>query len=146
MKNILIIIGIIITISACERLYFAEVIIQNDTEHFIQIDAFFEGEVIEGFSIQPNESYTVPQYFHPEDGTHVTLFEEYWIDSVTIKFNKERIIIQSCGADELALCPEIERNILLFDQNYVYEELGRKKLQYTYYITEEDYNRALPMN
>jgi hypothetical protein len=127
------------------RLYYVEVIIQNESEHFIQIDAFFEGEAKEGFSIQPNEFHIVPQYFHPEDRTYVTLFEEYWIDSVTIKFNNERIIIQSCGAIELAVCPDIERNILLFEIYYEYEELGRKEGQYTYFIAEEDYNRALPM-
>lgn len=145
MKNILVIIGIFITISACERLYYAEVIVQNNTEHFIQIDAFFEGEAMEGFSVQPNESHIVPQHFHPEDGTYVTLFEENRIDSVTIKFNNERIIIQSCEEVYLDYC-DIERNIMLFDVYYEYEELGRKELQYTYFITEEDYNRALPMN
>lgn len=144
MKKILLIIVILITISSCERLYYVEVIIQNDSEHFIKIDAFFKGEAKESFSVQAGERHVIPQYFHPEDNS-IIIFEESYIDSVTIKFNSERIIIQSCEEIYLDYC-DIERNILLFDVYYEYEELGRKELQYTYYITEEDYNRALPIN
>lgn len=145
MKNTLIIIGIIITIAACERLYYAEVIIQNNTEYYILIEANSKGEQLESIAIQPNDSYTVPQYYHPEDGTYVKLFEDDWIDSVIIKFNNERIIIQNCEASQLELCSEVERNILLFELYYEYEELGRKERQFTYYITKDDYQRAVPI-
>jgi hypothetical protein len=130
---------------SCQRYTDVEVIIENNTEHQIQIEAFHEGEKLEVLDIEPYDNYIVAQKFHPED-SHIYLFQDSPVDSVNIIFDSVKIIVQSCLENDLGLCPEVYRNILSFGLNYEYYELARLESQYLYFITEEDYDRAIPIN
>lgn len=145
--------------------WYVEVIVENTTEHNIKIEGFytelvFTNEISEGvyegsyeevrsevISIQPYASYIQAQNYHPEDSRYYYIFQEEPIDSVYIIFDDEKIIVQSCEEFELGLCGElVDRNILAIGVYYDREDINRKEYHYTYRITEEDYQRALPKN
>jgi hypothetical protein len=137
---------LIFLFTACQKLLYVEVIVENDTGHNIQIKAFYRGAELEEVSIEPHGSYVRPQYIDREGGPDIRLFQDYPVDSVIILFDNQKIIVQSCEQPELVYCYNIERNILNYSINYDHEDLGRKKLRYTYTITEEDYNNAVPID
>lgn len=157
--------AMILILTGCQGYWYVEVIVENTTGHNIKIEGFYtqvvfteeisEG-VYEGFyeevrseviSIQPYDNYIQPQNFHPEDSRYYYLFLEEPIDSVYIIFDDERIIVQSCEEYELGLCGElVERNILAIGLYYAREDIDRKEYHFTYQITDEDYDRALPIN
>lgn len=67
------------------------------------------------------------------------------IDSVTIIFDNQRIIVQYCDEmRELAVC-DIERNIMRDDNEeyFVKTEVEKRTTRYTYTLTEADYERAV---
>ncbi|WP_340111656.1 hypothetical protein [Maribellus mangrovi] len=146
MKNTIILV-ILFAFSACQKLSYYEIIVENITEHDIVIEAFHEKEKQEEIILKAFESYTNSQYIDIEGGPDFSLFQAYLIDSVNIIFDSEKIIIQSCGEPELSACWDVQRNILAYGEgeSYEYTEFGHKKYRYTYLITEEDYNNALPI-
>ncbi len=157
--------AIIFVFNGCSTYWHVQVIVENTTSHSIKIEGFYtevvyteeisEG-VYEGFyeevgseviTIQPYGHYLQAQNFHPEDSRYYYLFLEYPIDSVYITFDEEKVIVQSCEEHELGLCGElVERNILAIGLYYDREDIDRKEYNFTYQITEEDYDRALPIN
>lgn len=133
-----------------------EVIVENTTEHDIKIKAYFTEDVYgssneevraEILSIQPYANYIRAQDYHPEDSRYYYLFLEQVIDSVYIIFDDEKRIVQSCKDYELGMCGElVERNILAIGIFYDREDISRKEYHFTYQITQEDYDRAKPIN
>ena len=71
-------------------------------------------------------------------------------DSVVIQFGSEKIAIQTCEGFFKEECT-VERNIVNYwdEVNYIKKIIGRecgdKEYRYTYTITEEDYNNAVPI-
>jgi len=156
--------AMIFVFTGCSTYWHVQVIVENTTGHNIKIEGFytevvFVEEISDGIyegtyeevrseviSIQQYESYFQAQNFHPEDSRDYHLFIEEPIDSVFIIFDDEKVIVQSCGENELGICPElVERNILAISLYYDREDIGRKEYHFTYRIAEEDYNRALPI-
>ena len=135
--------AMVFVLSACQLLY-VEVIVVNNTDHHVEIKGFYEGVESEVIFIKPYESYVNPQYIDREGGPSVQLFHDYPIDSVNIIFEGVKIIVQSCQESELALCPDVERNILNFELMYELEDDGRNERRYIYTLTEDDYNNAIP--
>ncbi len=72
------------------------------------------------------------------------------VDSVVINFNNERNIIQSCALEDGAGC-NFDRNIMNSgnEQDFIKrkrgKESGHQQYSFTYTITEEDYNNAVPI-
>ena len=146
MRNIkfVLIVLALITLSSCFlRPWYVEMIVENNTEHEVLIEGFYEGEEKEVIAIKPYDNYVHPQDIHPESRRPKQLFMDYHIDSVNIVFDNDKIIVQSCEKDFLQSCLDIERNILDYGLYYEYEDLGHKKERYTYTITKEDYERAV---
>lgn len=163
MKYIALVVMIFV-FTGCSTYWHVQVIVENTTGHNIKIEGYytevvFTEEISEGIyegtyeevrseviSMRPYENYIQPQDFHPEDSRYYYLFLEEPIDSVYIIFDNEKIIVQSCEEYELALCWDVERNILELGVYYEHEDIDRKEYHLTYRITEDDYNRALPIN
>jgi hypothetical protein len=146
-------------IISCDATYYYEFVIINDTSHSIKIEGFnnkfntvdtIEDNLlgpIESIDIKSKASFSVlkAKGYHAEPDN---IFQNFDIDSVNIVFNNEKIIIQFCESNYLRDC-NIERNILGFDTEYEKEKNGRSQrhdeYRYTYTITEEDYNNAVPI-
>ena len=143
MKCILIC-ALLLSFIACHKISDVDMVIKNNTNKNIQIEAFYEKEKMEVIAIKPFDSYIRPLRYSPEDGPALRVFKTDLIDSVNIIFDNEKIIIQSCKESNiLDYCWDVERNILDYNQYYNYEDLGRKNYKYTYTITKEDYNNAV---
>ena len=140
-KFVLIILALIIlALSSCLKLIYYEVVIENNTEHDIKIEGFYNEGEIEAISIKPYDSYVYPQYSAPKDSYR--LFQEC-IDSVYITFDNEKVIEQCCTYDDYDSGTCTTEKDIIPSGDYEREDLGYKELRYTYTITEEDYERAV---
>ena len=133
-------------------------VIFNETTIPIRVEAYSQGEVVEEFSILPNEMNVKDEFCIDERGNvdcdHLTGQDIQWelfSDSVVVVFNQERIE-SFCGSD--IPCTFNERNLILLplfiddDRNnsgYVKTiEVGTQVFTFT--ITEEDYDNAKPID
>ena len=158
MKYLILILVVIGTIS-CEKEYVYEYVIENKTDFDVTIEGYdrfdIQGVKIASYSengeflsIPPQSNYSVikARGFHAEP---VGVFSTTDIDSVNIIFDDEKIIKQFCNKATLRSC-EIERNIMGYEtSSYVRTKFGRSsgenEYRFTYTITEDDYNNAVPI-
>ncbi len=158
-RKILTLISIALLIHSCclfpvEKEGSNQYAIQNNTSHFIIIQYSFKPDFDsqeikkDTIRIEPNTEYLE----YKMSGYH---FEAQGIfpittDSVVINFDNKREIIQTCEHFFSDDCT-IERNIVGYwnAANYTKKVIGRectdKEYRYTYTITEEDYNNAVPI-
>jgi|PlaIllAssembly_1097288.scaffolds.fasta_scaffold323360_1 hypothetical protein len=159
MKNLWIFILFICIVISCDTTYYNKFVIINETPYNIKIEGVNRRskttdkivvnalQPIEIIEIKPKSSFSVlkAKGYHAEPDD---IFQNFDIDSVNIIFNDEKILIQFCDNYYLRDC-EIERNILGFDTEYVKVKMGKSsghnEYRYTYTITEEDYNNAVPI-
>lgn len=134
----------------CEPMYTNKYIVRNETSHSINIQAycrFGDADYLqkpERIYIAPHSSYTVVKqagYHGDQEG----IFVRYEIDSVSILFDSTKVMVQFCENDLLKFC-EVERNIMNIESEYVAKKIGRSsghnEYQFTYTITEGDYENA----
>ena len=154
MKKILIITLIpVFFLCACEKSWYHEYIIINDT--YVEVKVYtYDTDVKPVFIsdiiiIKAKSQYSVLK----ENGIDLDyqgVFTNGEVDSVVISFNNERYIIQSCALGYGEGC-KFDRNIMDFNnkQDFIKsirgKSSGQTEYQYTYTITEEDYNNALPI-
>lgn len=156
MKYFSIIISILL-LTSCEKEYYWEYEIKNETNHNISITCYdrynlnnirYENifSLAECINIEPNKNWSVIRLrgFQPDPSG---IFENWEIDSVNIVFDNQKVIVQFCNEyNFLELCP-IERNITAYDTEYKKVKTGRRsgenEYRFTYTITEEDYNNAV---
>src|SRR5680860_671139 len=148
MKQILMIV-FMVALYSCESTWFNEYKIKNDTKYQVEIKAFdtdnefhYKNDTI---LIEPYSEYAILKAlgFH---GDYQGIFNGPAIDSVTIVFDKKKIIKQSCEEYIHGSGCEFPRNIMNYNNetDFVKRKRGRfqgqKEYTYTYTITEEDYN------
>lgn len=156
MKNLLFFFLLFCLIISCDATYYYEFVIINDTPYNIKIEGFnlkiktadtARVKLLETIDIKSKSSFSVlkAKGYHAEPDN---IFQNFDIDSVNIIFNNEKILIQFCENNYVRDC-DIERNILGFDTEYEKEKTGKFKgndeYRYTYTITEDDYNNAVPI-
>lgn len=156
----------ILIFSGCEKIYYYEYVIKNETNNYIKIVGYDRFEFIytqnetiikrnsdlllesESISIDPHSQYSVikTRGFHAEPEG---IFSDIHIDSVNIIFNNNRILTQFCDSYPSLRTCNVKRNIMGYDSEYKREKVGRssreKEYRFTYTITEEDYNNAIPI-
>ncbi|RIJ50117.1 hypothetical protein D1614_05060 [Maribellus luteus] len=133
-----------ILLFACEKISYYELAINNTTEHEIRIEAFFKQNELEVINIPANDIYTRSVSKEKNEDIPI-IFSTSLIDSVNIIFDSVKIIIQNCDQSVLEYCPDVYRNILRLYDEYEKEIKGKDSYYYTYTITEEDYNNAVPI-
>lgn len=124
--------------------------LQNDTEHSIKVIAFERTlpiydvnkriDSIYTFTIVPNGKYEVKQRTG-EDAFDQTVFQTYSVDSVILIFDNEKALFFSrCDYDNPS-CIELKNplNLNSFESDCDTRKHG---CDYTYTITEEDYEMA----
>ena len=150
MKNlIVIIIGLIILLSGCLKVYNDTYTVVNNTNKHIKIKGFAvelskknQWGILynETIDIQPSSKFTILKG-KGENSQPRGIFLVNDIDSVNIIFDNTRIIKYRCNKSYgLGSCDDM-RNILNF--NKYYEQVkGEHESTFTYTITEEDYELA----
>jgi hypothetical protein len=160
MKKIIIqlsILTIVILFTSCDKTWYDDWVILNDTEYLVEVYAYDtdrEDDLFDdSFVIQPNSEHKVPKGRSGVDADYQGIFKNPDADSVAIIFNNERIIIQICdydGSDDGrrygAAC-QFPRNIMDFynREDYIKTEINRNSYRFTYTITQADYERAVPI-
>jgi len=152
MKNLLILF-IIFFLCSCEKSWYHEYVIINDTDYNVTISAYdtdvnptFNSDVI---TINPGSSYSVLKGNGLNADYH-GVFTIGEIDSVVIIFNNERSIIQTCNFEYGDAC-KFDRNIMDYNNESDFvktkkgKSQGKQEYRFTYTITEEDYNNAVPI-
>ncbi len=149
---------LMIMLYSCEKEYYWEYVIQNETNSEILIEGFdrfdWKGNRLINYSnpleeidIKPDQNFSVRRG-RGLDNEPLGIFENFEIDSVNIIFDNKKIIIQVCDEHALSIC-DFERNILAYDTEYKREKTGRSsgenEYRFIYTITEEDYNNAVPI-
>jgi len=150
---------IVIAYSCCllpaERTWTDEYVIENGTDHTVTIYYRFtediEGTItkLDTIEIMPNSEYIeLDRRGFNTDSPGVFPFTT---DSVLIKFDNEKILLQICDGFFKEECM-VERNIVNYwnESNYSKKTIGRgdcgaKEYRYTYTITEKDYDNAVPI-
>lgn len=141
---------ILFLFTQCEPSYYNKYVVRNETSHSIKIQAYnrFADEDYqikpERINIAPNSSYTAIKQagYHAEPEG---IFIRYEIDSVSISFDNIKVMVQFCDNGLLNDC-DIERNImnveLEYDKKLTGKSSGHNEYQFTYTITNEDYESA----
>lgn len=151
------ILAMVILFSSCEKAWYDDWIISNNTDYLITVYAYDtdrENDLFDAsFLIQANSEYKVLKGNRGRNRDFQGIFKDDGVDSVAIIFNNERIIIQTCdyeyGDDSLrfgAAC-QFPRNIMDHNnrEDYIKTDINRNSYRFTYTITQADYERALPM-
>ena len=160
MRNIFFASILLVTAYSCcllpvENTWTDEFAIENGTVHSVTIYYRFttdiEGTItkLDTIEIKPNSEYLeLDRRGFKTDATGVFPITT---DSVLIKFDNEKILLQTCERFFSEECM-VERNIVNYwnESNYTKEVIGKgdcgaKEYRYTYTITEEDYNNAIPI-
>ncbi len=145
---------IIFLLTGCEPMYINKYVVCNATSHSIKIQAYCRLGVAdylqksERIYIAPNSSYTaVKQVGYHADPEGI--FLRYEIDSVSISFDSAKVMVQYCENDLLIFC-DVKRNIMNIEAEYAAKKIGRSsghnEYQFTYTITEEDYENAISVD
>jgi len=142
---------ILFLFTQCEPMYCNTYVVRNETSHSIKIQAysrFDDADYLqksERIYIAPNSSYTAVK----QAGSHADtegVFIRFEIDSVSISFDNMKVIVQYCEKGLLRYC-DVERNIMNFeleyDKKFIGKSSGHNEYQFTYIITEKDYENAL---
>jgi hypothetical protein len=150
----------IVPILGCEKQYCWEYVIENRTDHSITIEGYDRLNItqdglnenidgtVEFIKIEPYQFHTVlrARGFQSDP---IGIFENMGIDSVNIYFDAEKVISQYCNRITHLRDCNIERNICGYDTEYIKTKTGRSsgenEYRFTYIITEEDYNNAVPI-
>lgn len=155
MKYLLLI--ILFFLVGCEKVYYWEYVILNETNYVITIKGYDRFELnnkrftdisdsVETIVIQPFQKYAIirARGFQADP---LGIFENMGIDSVNIIFSNEKILVQQCNESSLIDCESITKNITDYNNEYKKEKTGRSsgenEFRFTYFITEEDYNNAV---
>jgi hypothetical protein len=150
-------IPLLIVLSSCvadEGQYCSYVTYVNETSKTVTIEGFFEKKTVKTLSIQPYEKQEL--LLNAKSISSGDFFFGATVDSVTIKFNDEKVIIQRCPGSVLGGCiKEIPKNIAA---SYSYtgtpkEGYYRKKVNNCivakarafFTIDQSDYDRAIPI-
>jgi hypothetical protein len=143
--------------SSCESSWFDEYVVKNETNHTIQIIAYFDNQY--SGKLKPEIHNIAPQKevitlksvgFKAQDGG---IFINAFADSIQIIFDNNRVITQSCHKAPLinAVGCKIDRNLMRFSNpNYTISSMSYRKgskrgTRYEYIITEQDYQRSSPL-
>lgn len=169
MKYIYITFGIILLLSlgACETVYYYEYSIENETNHSIRIEGYDRFGIVysndgltytktrnedylsevEIINISPNSNYSVFKGLGFV-GEGQGIFGNVDIDSVNIIFNDQKALVQYCDEESLRNC-YFERNLMNIDTEYEKVKTGRSsgeiEYSFTYTLTETDYANAVPL-
>jgi hypothetical protein len=164
-------ITLLLTMTSCEKAGYNQYVVQNGTDHSIRIEGYDRFQfvysngvqtstktrkkdfksTVEIIAIKPHDAYVVFKGtgFHGEPQGIFSYPDE--IDSVNIIFNNQKILVQYCDEESLKsinFC-DIERNIMNNEIEYEKTKIGRSSSEieynFTYTITEADYNNALPI-
>lgn len=150
-KTLIITLVSIFFFCACEKSWYNEYVIFNNTDYKITISAYdTDVEPVyksDFFTIDARSHYSVLKG-NGIDIDYQGVFNIGEIDSVVINFNDERMIIQSCELEYGDGC-NFDRNIMNYNNetDFVKTKIGKTsghiEYRYTYTITEEDYNNAV---
>ena len=157
MKNILYSFIVLIVISACEIIDYDynSYTIKNETEHTVNIMAYdkyynngvdpvaVERELVkfsDNITIEPYDKYYVEKGTGEDPDPQGVFTRGENVDSVIITFNNNRKITYVCNKLWAYSCNE-ERSIINWHL-YEFENVENRGIDYTYTLTEEDYNNA----
>jgi hypothetical protein len=124
----------------------------NETSKTVTIEGFFEKKTVKTLSIEPNSKKEL--LLSSQSISSGDFFFGTYIDSATIKFNNERVIIQRCPGSVLGGClTQIPKNIVVNYNSIGKEGNYRKKINNCivakrrafYTIDQSDYDRAIPI-
>jgi hypothetical protein len=150
---------VLIFLIGCEKEYYWEYVILNETSSTITITGYDRIDLnnkrlteinssVETIVIQPFKKFEATRA-RGLNGDPLGIFENMGIDSVNIVFNTEKMIIQHCEEPSLTVCGSIVKNITDYDNDYEKVKTGRSskenEYRFTYTITQEDYNNAVPI-
>ncbi len=157
-KALRVVILFLIPIWGCEKDYYWEYKIINQTGYPIQMEGYDcinlsnnarNGNVEDSkevIRIEASGIFTVTRA-RGINSEPTGIFDNMGIDSVNIIFDSERIIIQYCELTSLSDCT-IPGNIAGYETAYEKIKTGRStgenEYRFIYTITEEDYNYAVP--
>ena len=132
----------------------AKVNIHNETKYLITLEAYKKKQLINSINIPANKTYSTFQIYGPINNYLGVFADE--IDSLNIKFNNERIIVQFCDGRNLTFCPNIEKNIFYEWDNQtpavgnevkLFKKNGCQVLKNPYEFTfyQSDFDRSVPI-
>lgn len=137
---------VLFTISACEIIDYDydSYTIKNETEYTVEILAYdkyhtYSIELINDIIIEPYDKY----YVEKETGevaSPMGVFTEESVDSVIITFNNSKRLIYVCNEVYVNACNEA--GSILDWQLYEFEKVENRGIDYTYTLTQEDYDNA----
>ena len=139
------IITLLISFNSCWQKYWFDTFeVINDTKYDVNILAFWEsGDAHDSIFIKRGESYRISKdYGENNDPKGIFTYERP--DSVIIRFDDNRYIVQVCN-NEHSAC-STEKNLIDYIDYYSVTEFNDKKdgrYLYCYTITREDYDAAL---
>ncbi len=152
MKDIVVLFLALLLMRSCiiETEYTNQYVLQNETSHSIKIQAYYRLDILyleksERIFILPHGSYTVDKQagYHSEP---LGVFNRWEIDSISIVFDEEKLLVQYCDSGPLSFC-KLERNLMDFDAEYDTKKIGRSsgkdECRFTYTFTENDYEKAV---
>ncbi len=156
MKNIPYLLIVLFFISACEIIDYDydTFTIKNETEYTVNIMAYdkyynngvdsvaVEWELVklsDDITIKPYDKYSIEKA-RGEGGEEKGAFTRGEVDSVIITFNSSKRVMYVCNQLYLA-CYDDPRNITNWHL-YEYEHVKNRGIDYTYTITQEDYDNA----
>ena len=153
MRGLLLFILLSTLFYSCERSWYYEYVIENSTNHEVTIYAF---DTDKGSTVN-NETIEIPSKGRYSvlkgngfDGDYQGVFNTEEIDSVVICFDNSKLLIQSCTHSIGTSC-EFDRNIMNYNNESDFiktkrgKSQGHEEYRFTYTITEEDYNNAVPI-
>ena len=125
--------------------------VENNTKLSVNIEAHYlnyQVNLVDSFSINAGDYYQTEKTYG-EGGQESGVFRFGDPDSVIIKFEDNRYIIQKCDYyNSLNPC-DIEKNLINYYDYYERIELDGKKdgrYLYVYSITEDDYNESFHLD
>lgn len=150
----LLLIFILISCNSCtfiQRDWYDIYRIENNTNLDVEINAFetqsspFHSDYIE---IKSGQVYEVSSSFG-EGGSDRKVFDLYNPDSVVIRFEDDKYIIQKCRIIDSVNSCYTQRNLLNYHDYYAQTTLDGKddgRYLYVYSITKDDYNDSMPLD
>ena len=153
---LLIICSLILILSSCEKSWYHEYTVINDTDYDVIINAYDvfgtiskKDNLLETIFIDKHSHYSILKE-NGDDFEDQGIFKSIEVDSVVIFFDKRRIYIQSCN-NYFGYACDFARNIMNYNSgsDFVKSWRGRShghnEYTFAYTITNEDYNNAIPI-
>ena len=151
MKKLLI---LLLFLSSCwgddGGIYLAKAILENATEHKLEINAFFNKKNVKKISLNPRQK--IEFYVSNVSSSYLEGYPFEQLDSINLVFNGNRMLVENCGVNifDPKQCSEQRFNSTLdlvgqklsYFRKYNDKKIYRNSICLS--ITDEDYKKAIP--